>query len=148
MNNRAINIFKITIPSKSINESFIRVVVSAFIAHLDPSTEELADIRTSVSEAVTNCVVHAYKHEQGNITITASYDKDNVVKIVIADRGCGIEDIPLAMQPLYTSDNSGERGGMGFAVMKTFMDKLKVRSTPGKGTQIIMWKKIGSIIHH
>ena len=131
---------KLVMPSRSANEGFARVAVAAFVARLDPTIEELNDIKTAVSEAVTNCIVHAYKEKIGNIYIPAIIDGDNV-KIRIRDRGCGIPDVEQAMEPLFTTGGE-ERAGLGFAVMESFTDKLKVRSSVGKGTTVTMSKKI------
>lgn len=131
---------KLVMPSRSANEGFARVAVAAFVARLDPTIEELNDIKTAVSEAVTNCIVHAYKEKIGNIYITAIIDGDNV-KIRIRDRGCGIPDVEQAMEPLFTTGGE-ERAGLGFAVMESFTDKLKVRSSVGKGTTVTMSKMI------
>ena len=131
---------KLVMPSRSANEGFARVAVAAFVARLDPTIEELNDIKTAVSEAVTNCIVHAYKEKIGNIYITAIIDGDNV-KIRIRDRGCGIPDVEQAMEPLFTTGGE-ERAGLGFAVMESFTDKQKVRSSLGKGTTVTMSKKI------
>ena len=131
---------KLVMPYRSANEGFARVAVAAFVARLDPTIEELNDIKTAVSEAVTNCIVHAYKEKIGNIYITAIIDGDNV-KIRIRDRGCGIPDVEQAMEPLFTTGGE-ERAGLGFAVMESFTDKLKVRSSVGKGTTVTMSKKI------
>lgn len=131
---------KLVMPSRSANEGFARVAVAAFVARLDPTIEELNDIKTAVSEAVTNCIVHAYKEKIGNIYITAIIDGNNV-KIRIRDRGCGIPDVEQAMEPLFTTGGE-ERAGLGFAVMESFTDKLKVRSSVGKGTTVTMSKKI------
>lgn len=131
---------KLIIPSRSANESFARVAVGAFIARFDPTLEELNDIKTAVSEAVTNCIVHAYKDTIGKIYITVSADGENV-KIRIRDYGCGIPDVGKAMEPLFTTGGE-ERAGLGFAVMESFTDKLKVRSTVGKGTTVTMQKKL------
>ncbi len=134
------NEFKLTIDSKSVNESFARVVVSAFAATLDPTIEELADLKTAVSEAVTNSIVHGYKEQFGKIYITGRI-QDNTVKITIRDKGCGIEDVSKAMTPLYTT-GEGERAGLGFTVMESFCDKITVRSKPEKGTTVTLIKKI------
>ena len=142
MKNSVTNIMKLSFPSDSRNESFARYSVTAFAAQLDPDTEELAEIRTAVSEAVTNCIIHGYRGGQGKIIIETRLCADRTVKIKISDRGCGIEDIDQAMQPLFTTDRSGERGGMGFAIMESFCDKLKVVSTPGAGTTVTMTKKL------
>lgn len=135
------NKFSMTLLSRSSNESFARSCIAAFAAQLDPTLEEINDIKTAVSEAVTNCIVHAYREELGNIYITAELLENNVIKIKIRDKGCGIENIEKAMEPLYTS-LGGERAGLGFAVMQSFMDNIKVTSKVGKGTCITMQKKI------
>ncbi len=135
------NKFNLNIWSNSANESFARTVVSAFATQLDPTIEEISDIKTAVSEAVTNCIVHAYKNELGKIYISGEILDNNILKIKIKDKGCGIENVTQAMQPLYTS-LGGERAGLGFAVMESFMDSLKVTSKVGKGTNITMTKKI------
>ncbi len=131
---------KLVLPSRSVNESFARVAVGSFAARLDPTIEELNDIKTAVSEAVTNCIVHAYRDTIGLIYITVSTDGDTL-KIQIRDKGCGIPDVMKAMEPLYTTGGE-ERAGLGFAVMESFTDKLKVRSTVGKGTTVTMKKRI------
>lgn len=135
------NSFSMTFMSRSSNEGFARAVVSAFATQLDPTLEEISDIKTAVSEAVTNSIVHAYNNGIGKIYITAEILEPNSIKIKIRDKGCGIENIEKAMEPLYTTVG-GERAGLGFAVMQSFMDDLKVRSTVCKGTTIIMTKKI------
>ena len=135
------NKFTMTLMSRSSNESFARSCIAAFASQLDPTLEEINDIKTAVSEAVTNCIVHAYKEQLGNIYITAELLEGNVVRIKIRDKGCGIENIEKAMEPLYTS-LGGERAGLGFAVMQSFMDSIKVTSKIGKGTCITMQKKI------
>ena len=140
---KANNEMKLTLESHSINESFARVAVSAFIASLDPTVEELSDIKTAVSEAVTNCTVHAYRNEVGRIYIWVGIFEDNTVKIRIRDRGCGIADIRQAMTPLFTSQPE-ERAGLGFAVMQSFCDKIAVRSREGQGTTVTLTKKIES----
>lgn len=136
------NELKMTVDSKSINESFSRSAVASFVACLDPTVEEITDIRTAVSEAVTNCIVHAYKDKMGKIYITVSVLENSVVRIKIRDRGVGIDDIEQAMQPLYTTAGD-ERAGLGFAVMESFSDKISVRSRPGVGTTVTLFKKIG-----
>lgn len=135
------NEFKLTVDSKSVNESFARVVVSAFAAQLDPNLEEIADLKTAVSEAVTNCIVHAYKDTYGKIYISGSMDDKNIIKIMIRDKGCGISDLNQAMTPLFTT-GEGDRAGLGFTVMESFCDKLKVKSQSGKGTTVTLTKKI------
>ena len=137
------NEMKISFISKSENEGFARTAVSAFAALCDPCVEDIADIRTAVSEAVTNCIVHAYRDTQGMIEITARILSGNEIYIRIKDKGCGIPDIKQAMEPLYTSAPFEERAGLGFAVMESFMDRLSVRSEMGKGTVVTMRKKLG-----
>ena len=137
------NQIKITIPSRSSNEQYARVAVSAFAAQLDPTVDEISDIKTAVSEAVTNCIVHAYKDTIGMIYITVGLFEDGTVKIKIRDTGCGIPDIKQAMEPLFTT-GGGERAGLGFAVMESFTDKLRVISRVGKGTTVTMEKIINT----
>ena len=117
------NKFTMTVLSRSANESFVRATVSAFALQLDPTLEEISDIKTAVSEAVTNCIVHAYKEQDGNIYITGEIFEDNTLKIKIRDKGCGIENVSKAMEPLFTTVG-GERAGLGFAVMQSFMDGI------------------------
>lgn len=136
---KPINVMKIEIESRSVNESFARVAVSAFASQLDPNVEEISDIRTAVSEAVTNCIVHAYKNCVGKIYITASIFENGRFRVKIKDKGCGIEDVKKAMEPLYTT-LGGERAGLGFAVMESFCDKIRVSSNPGKGTTVTLEK--------
>lgn len=138
-----INEMKIVFKGISANEGFARTAVCAFAAMLDPDIEEISDIRTAVSEAVTNCIVHAYRDYAGNVEIVARILENNELYIKIRDKGCGIPDIRQAMEPLFTTAPCEERAGLGFAVMESFMDKLTVKSTVGKGTSIIMRKKIG-----
>ena len=130
-------------PSRSANEAFARSAVACFAAQMDPTLEELGDIRTAVSEAVTNCIVHAYPNEIGNITLRCRILKDNVLDIVIKDKGIGIADVEQARRPSFTTGGA-ERSGMGFTIMESFMDKLTVRSTPGKGTTVMMRRKIAT----
>ena len=132
---------KLIIPSRSQNEGFARVAVGSFVARLDPTLEELNDIKTAVSEAVTNCIVHAYPSSIGNIYITCEIVRGAIVKIKIRDKGCGIPNIKEAMQPLFTTGGE-ERAGLGFAVMESMTDSIKVTSRPGKGTTVTMKKKI------
>lgn len=137
-----INEMDIKLPSYSINEGFARSLISAFICPLDPTIEELTDIKTAVSEAVTNCIVHAYPNSIGIIYIKAKLYKNGLITIKIRDKGCGMDDVNKAMEPLYTTSNSGERAGLGFAVMQSFMDKIKVTSRVDYGTTVIMYKRI------
>ncbi len=136
------NYMKLEVPAKSINEAFVRAVVSAFSVQLDLSIEDLADIKTAVSEAVTNSIVHGYANMKGVVKIVCKV-ADGCIEIEITDFGVGIEDITTAMQPLYTSKPECERSGMGFTVMQTFMDELCVRSSLGEGTVVTMKKCIG-----
>lgn len=138
---KCVNELKMTLDSKSVNEGFARVAVSAFVASLDPNIEELTDIKTAVSEAVTNCVVHGYAEREGKIYITVSIFEKDIVRIKIRDRGVGIENIEKAMEPLFTTAG-GERAGLGFAVMESFMDKVRVKSAPDKGTTVVLEKRI------
>ena len=132
---------KLEIESRSVNEAFARAAVSAFAAQLDPTVEELSDLRTAVSEAVTNCIVHAYRDTLGRIYITASVYPDGMFSVKIRDKGCGIENVEKAMEPLFTT-LGGERAGLGFAVMESFSDRVRVRSAIGKGTAVTLYKRI------
>lgn len=134
------NMMKLEFLSKSQNESFARVSVAAFVSQLDPTIEELSDIKTAISEAVTNAIIHGYGEEEGIVTIEATIE-DDLFKVTICDKGRGIDDVDLAVQPLYTSRPDLERSGMGFTVMETFMDKMQVFSQKGEGTTVILEKK-------
>ena len=138
---KPINEMRLVIPSRSANESFARSAVAAFIAQLDPAVDELADIRTAVSEAVTNCIVHAYPDDIGDIILTVRLFADGKVTIRIKDKGCGIENVPQAMEPLFTTGGE-ERSGLGFSVMESFTDRLRVVSHKGRGTVVPMEKYI------
>lgn len=135
----------ISFESRSANESFARAVVSAFVSQLDPTISELTDIKTAVSEAVTNCIVHAYKETLGTIYINVKLFEGGKVYIKIRDKGCGIPDIEKAMEPLYTTGGE-ERAGLGFAVMQSFSDKIRVTSRVGKGTTVVLEKRLLSRI--
>ncbi len=137
------NYMKLEIPAKSINESFVRAVVAAFSVQLDITASDLADIKTAVSEAVTNSIVHGYANMKGIVRIVCKV-QDGCIEIEVTDYGEGIDDINVAMQPLYTSKPECERSGMGFTVMQTFMDELRVTSKPGEGTVVTMKKHIGA----
>ena len=128
-------------PSKSANEAFARSAVSCFAAQLDPTMEELGDIRTAVSEAVTNCIVHAYPNELGIITLRCRILKDHVLDIVVKDKGVGIGDLQQARQPMFTTGGM-DRSGMGFTIMESFMTSLDITSQPGKGTTVHMRRKL------
>ncbi|MBQ7016809.1 MAG: anti-sigma F factor [Firmicutes bacterium] len=125
--------------SRSENEALARVIASAFIARLDPTLEELDDVRTAVSEAVTNAIIHGYGHDEGIVYLTCELN-DDTLTLTIEDHGVGIADLTQAMQPLYTSKPEEERSGMGFTMMQTFMDDLSVTSAPGEGTKVVMIK--------
>lgn len=133
---------ELIIDSKSENESFARVAVAAFCTRLDPTLEEITDIKTAVSEAVTNCIVHGYEGGKGKIYINVNIT-GNTAEVIVKDNGIGIENIEKAMEPLYTTKPEQERSGMGFSFMEAFMDELEVSSARNKGTTVIMIKKIG-----
>lgn len=135
------NEMKLEFSSKSNNESFARIAVAAFVTQLDPTIEELADIKTVVSEAVTNCIIHGYEEKEGIIKMECKLFA-NSIEIEISDNGKGIEDIEQARQPLYTSKSDLERSGMGFTIMESFMDEMKVESVVGVGTKVTMKKMI------
>ncbi len=137
---KAINSMRLVIPSRSANEGFARIAVAAFVAQLDPTVEELSEVKTAVSEAVTNCIVHAYRDTVGTITINGRIYDDGKLTLTIKDKGRGIDDIEQAMEPLYTTGLPEERSGMGFTIMESFMDKLRVRSKPGMGTTVTFTK--------
>lgn len=135
------NEMKLEFSSKSNNESFARIAVAAFVTQLDPTIEELADIKTAVSEAVTNCIIHGYEEKEGIIKMECKLFA-NSIEIEISDNGKGIEDIEQARQPLYTSKSDLERSGMGFTIMESFMDEMRVESVVGVGTKVTMKKMI------
>ena len=139
---RQVNEMKLNLPSLSVNEGMARAAVAAFCAQLDSSSSDLADVKCAVSEAVTNCIVHGYRDTVGIIYIIVKIYSDGGVKIVIRDKGCGIEDVNMARQPLYTTDADGERSGMGFTVMESFCDKVRVVSKCKKGTTVTLYKKM------
>ncbi len=136
---KAINEMRLQIESRSVNEAFARAAVAAFAAQLDPNVEEISDVKTAVSEAVTNCIVHAYPDSVGKIYIWAGIYENGSFKVKIKDKGCGIADIKQAMEPLFTT-LGGERAGLGFAVMESFCDRIKVSSKPDKGTVVTLEK--------
>ena len=141
MKSRYDNEMELQFVSKSRNEAFARITVAAFAAQLDPTIEELADIKTAVSEAVTNCIVHAYEDTEGIVKLRATL-LDNVLEIEISDNGKGIEDVELARKPLYTTKGNLERSGMGFTIMESFMDEIEIHSVVGIGTKVVMKKRI------
>jgi len=139
---KMLNQVKITFAGRSVNEGFARAALAAFLVQLDPTVPQLADMKTAVSEAVTNCIVHAYPDKIGPITMTAAIYEGGIVRITITDRGVGIPDIAEAMEPMFTTGDTEERAGLGFAVMQSFMDKVKVSSTPGRGTRVTLTKRL------
>ena len=147
MKAKAKNEMKLVIPSNSANESFARSVVAAFMAQLDPTIEEMTDLKTAVSEAVTNCIVHAYRESIGKIWIEAKIYDDGRLIVTVKDKGCGIPDVAKAREPLFTTGGS-ERAGLGFAVMESFTDGLRVRSAVGKGTTVTMEKRVAQRYRH
>lgn len=141
---KAYNTMRLSFDSRSANEAFARTAVAAFLCPLDPTMEELLDVKTAVSEAVTNAIVHGYRDSIGKVSITASLYENNRIVIKIQDKGCGIEDVEKAKEPLFTTAPEEERAGLGFAVMESLMDKLRVTSRPGKGTTVTLEKHIRS----
>ena len=135
------NSMSVEFPSRSANEALARAVVACFAAQLDPTLDELGDIKTAVSEAVTNCIVHAYRDTIGPITVRCCVLPDNVLDIVVKDKGCGIADVAAARKPMFTTGGE-ERSGMGFTIMESFMTSLRVTSRPGKGTSVHMKRRI------
>ena len=143
MKQRITNYITLEFPSRSSNEGFARTAVACFAAQLDPTLNELEDIKTAVSEAVTNAIVHAYPVSLGKITLKVSACEGNLLDITVKDRGRGIPDIEKARQPMYTTGGE-ERSGMGFTIMESFMDRVSVRSVPGRGTTVVMKKKLSA----
>ena len=139
---KAENTTKIQFDSLSVNEAYARGATAAFLARYDPTVPQLADIKTAVSEAVTNCIVHAYPDRVGPVTLTIAVYPDRQVRITVADKGVGIPDIPQAMEPLFTTGDPEERSGLGFAVMQGFMDKVQVSSHPARGTRVVLTKHL------
>ena len=137
-----LNESRVVFPSYSANESYSRAVAAAFCAQLNPTFDELSDIKCAVSEAVTNAIVHGYRERIGEITLIMKMTADRVFRAEVRDKGCGIPDVEAAMRPLYTTCPEDERSGMGFTIIENFMDSLRVVSSPGKGTRVIMTKKL------
>lgn len=144
-----VNELDCALPAKSVNEGIARSVVGSFLAQLDPTVEDLSDLKCAVSEAVTNAVVHGYRrqNEAGDgdgcrIALSVAILPERVVRVIIKDKGCGIEDVERARTPLFTTDPAGERSGMGFSVMEAFTDRMSVRSRPGRGTKVTLYKKM------
>ena len=138
---KQLNCIKMDFPARSVNEGFARSAAAAFAVQMDPTLEELGDIKTAVSEAVTNAIVHAYPDSIGNVTLRMRILEGNVLEILVRDKGCGIPDVKKAMEPMFSTGGE-ERSGMGFTIMDSFMDGLRVRSAPGKGTTVTMSKRI------
>ena len=139
---KAENMVRFSFYSRSVNEGFARGALASFLAQADPTVPELADIKTAVSEAVTNCIVHAYPEGVGLVYMSIALYSDGTVKITVSDKGIGIQDVEQAMQPMFTTGSPEERAGLGFAVMQSFMDKVKVTSRPGHGTKVVMSKTL------
>lgn len=139
---KPVNQAQVTFLSKSVNEGFARGAVAAFLAQADPTLPQLADLKTAVSEAVTNCIVHAYPGALGPVTLKIALYPEGVAKVTISDKGRGIPDVKQAMEPLYTTGNPEERSGLGFSVMQSFMDQVRVTSRPGRGTRVVLTKKL------
>lgn len=142
MKQKILNSVKVSFEAISLNEAFARGVLAAFLLQADPTVPQLADMKTALSEAVTNCIVHGYRDAPGIITMTVSLLEGRTVKIEIRDKGCGIADVRQARQPLFTTDAAGERSGMGFTVMESFTDSLRVSSKVGKGTTVTMLRRL------
>ena len=140
---KQLNYIKLEFPARSANEAFARTAAAAFAAQLDPTIEELGDIRTAVSEAVTNAIVHAYPDEAGPVSMRLRILEGNVLELTVRDRGRGIEDVARAMEPMY-STGGDDRSGMGFTIMESFTDGLRVRSAPGRGTTVTITKRVRS----
>lgn len=138
---KQLNYIKMEFPARSVNEGFARAAAAAFAAQLDPTLEELGDVRTAVSEAVTNAIVHAYPDSLGSVSMRLRVLEGEVLEIVVRDKGCGIPDVPRAMEPMFSTGGE-ERSGMGFTIMQSFMDGLRVHSKPGKGTTVTLSKRI------
>jgi stage II sporulation protein AB (anti-sigma F factor) len=149
MRKKPVNSFKCVFPAKSVNEGFARYITASFIAQLDPRINDLADLKTAVSEAVTNVIVHSYnspetRQESKLVYLSGDYYEDGKIVMTIKDKGCGIENVAKAMEPLYTTSPDEERSGMGFTIMETLTDDIRVISKPGKGTTVRLMKKIKS----
>ncbi len=139
------NILEVKFPALSRNEATARSITASFLISMDPTVSELADLKCAVSEAVTNCIVHAYGDKPGIVYMKLESTPDRCISIEVRDRGCGIDNVAEAMEPLFTTNTDGERSGMGFTVMQTFCDKVKVRSTKGKGCKVTLIKKLSPI---
>lgn len=140
-----VNETKIIFPSLSQNEAYARSIAASFCAQMNPTYDELSDIKCAISEAVTNAIVHGYREEIGEITLIMKIFDNRVFHAEVRDKGCGIPDVEEAMRPLFTTDPENERSGMGFTIIENFMDSLRILSTPGKGTKVIMTKKLSKL---
>ena len=140
-----LNDVRLTFPSVSSNEAFARAAAASFCAQLNPTYDELSDIKCAVSEAVTNAIVHGYREALGEVQLHMTITDDRVFRAEIKDKGCGIPDVEEAMRPLFTTDPENERSGMGFTIIENFMDSLRVVSAPSKGTRVIMTKKLSML---
>lgn len=141
---KILNEFKCTFPANSANEGLARATLSAFLIPADPTAQELADLRTVISEAVTNAIVHGYRGKSGDVSVCLRLLPQRVIYIRVSDKGCGIPDVEKAMEPLYTTAPEEDRAGLGFAIMQTFTDSLNVRSTPEHGTTLTMRRRLGT----
>ncbi len=140
---KILNEFRCSFPADSANEGLARATLSAFLIPADPTAQELADLRTVISEAVTNAIVHGYRGREGDVSVCLRMLPDRVVYLRVSDKGCGIPDVSKAMEPLYTTAPEEDRAGLGFAIMQTFTDSLQVRSIPGHGTTLTMRRRLG-----
>ena len=145
MKQKITNEAKLTFPSLSANEAFARSTVAAFAAQLNPTFDELSDIKCAISEAVTNSIVHGYRDTIGDVTLILKITEDRTLFAEVRDHGCGIEDVEEALRPLFTTDPENERSGMGFTIIENFMDSLRVKSTVGRGTRVVMSKKLSPL---
>ncbi len=145
MKNNIINETRCTFPSLSSNEAYARAVSASFCAQLNPTFDELSDIKCAISEAVTNAIVHGYRDSIGEVALIMKISENRTFYAEVRDRGCGISDVEEAMRPLFTTDPENERSGMGFTIIENFMDSLRVVSSPGKGTRVIMSKKLSML---
>ena len=141
----AFNQLRCSFPSNSVNEALARSIAASFTAQMNPTCEEVSDIKCAVSEAVTNAIVHGYRDSIGEIVLSLRLDQDRTLTAEIRDRGCGIANVEEAMRPLFTTDPEHERSGMGFTIIENFMDSLRVVSSPGKGTRVIMKKQLSML---
>lgn len=142
---KIVNSVKAVFDSVSENEALARIIITGFISGFDGvSASDIADVKTVVSEAVTNAIVHGYRKKDGKVTLAAKLSEDGMLTVAVSDRGAGIENVKQAMEPFFTTDKEGERSGMGFAIMKTFTENLRVKSAPGKGTRVTMRRRIGA----